>query len=119
MEINTTYPNQNTLASQSVSRDQKSGGIEESAERRKANNPQSQVERTEQGLSDTVNLSQESLKLAQAANGQNNDNQARINSPQQAQQVVGKLISDIQSNPGQAQFAIANRSHASLGVLLN
>lgn len=119
MEINTTYPNQNTLASQSVSRDQKAGGIEESAERRKANNSQNQVERTEQGLSDTVNLSQESLKLAQAANGQNSDNQPRINSPEQAQAVLGKLISDIQSNPGQAQSAVANRPRANLGALLN
>ncbi|WP_020485283.1 hypothetical protein [Methylomonas sp. MK1] len=119
MEINTTYPNQNSLASQGVSREQKAGAIEELAERRKASNSQSQVERTEPSPSDTVSLSQESLKLAQAASGQNSDSQARINSPEQAQEVVGKLISDIQNNPVQAQSAVANRSRANLGALLN
>jgi hypothetical protein len=119
MEINTTYPNQNTLTSQGVAKDQKAGGIEELAERRKATNSQNQVERTEPSPSDTVSLSQESLKLAQAASGQNNDNPPRINSPEQAQEAVGKLISDIQNNPGQAQSAIANRSRANLSALLN
>ncbi|MDT4290764.1 hypothetical protein RO575_14460 [Methylomonas sp. MO1] len=119
MEINTTYPNPNSLASQGVSREQKAGAIEELAERRKASNSQSQVERTEPSPSDTVSLSQESLKLAQAASGQNSDSQARINSPEQAQEVVGKLISDIQNNPVQAQSAVANRARANLSALLN
>jgi hypothetical protein len=119
MEINTTYPNQNSLASQGVSKDQKAGGVEDLAERRRASNSQSQVERAEPSPSDTVSLSQESLLLAQAVNGQNKDSRARINSPEQAQQVLGSLISDIQSNPGQAQYAVSNRSRGNLGALLN
>ncbi|MDX8129937.1 hypothetical protein QLH52_21775 [Methylomonas sp. OY6] len=119
MEINTTYPNPNSLASQGVSKDQKAGGIEALAERRKAANSQNQAQRPEPSPSDTVSLSQESLKLAQAASGQNSDSQARINSPEQAQQVLGRLISDIQNNPGQAQSAVANRRPNNLGALLN
>lgn len=116
MEINTTYPSQNTLASQALSRDQKVVGIEESSERAKANNSQAQAERAEPGSGDTVNLSPESLKLAQAA-GQSNDNQGGISSPEQAQAVLGKLISDIQNNSAQALHAYAGSPRVNLGAL--
>lgn len=119
MEINTTYPNSNTMATQVASREQKVGGIEEVSERKRLATPKSETGKTQAAASDTVNLSAESLKLSQTATGRNSDTQIQISNSKQAQEAVGRLISDVQSNPTQTQAAVAGRARAHLGSLLN
>lgn len=119
MEINTTYPNQATLASQTAARDRKVSGIDEPAESKKQNTPGSEADKTEQVGGDTVSLSLESVKLAQSASVSSIDKPSSRVNREQVQQLVGQLVSDIHSNPRQAQNAYGNRSGVNVGSLLS
>ncbi|WKJ89387.1 hypothetical protein QZJ86_15350 [Methylomonas montana] len=117
MEINTTNPQPNALVTQLPARDQKAGGVEELAERKKLAKPNSEAENSEQrSVADTVSFSSESQRLAQSANTVNVDSPVNR---EQAQQVLGQLISGISSNPGLALATYGSVSRASVNTLLN
>lgn len=118
MEINTTNPQPNVLVTQLPARDQKAGGLEELAERKKLATPNSETENSEQrSVADTVSFSSESQRLAQSVNTASVDSQS-VNR-EQAQQVLGQLISGISSNPGLALAAYGSVSRTSVSALLN
>jgi hypothetical protein len=120
MEINTSYPTPNPLLGQVSGRDKKLGGIEEFAESSKLTSQNGDAEKTQQARSgDTVSLSSESLKLAQTASLQSDNSDARIENREQAQQVVGQLISGISANQGQANAVYRNVSRTGVASLLN
>lgn len=103
MEINTTYPKPNAAVSQLPSRSQNTA------------TPNSE----QPGAADTISFSSASQRLAQSAGAASLDSQPGIANREQAQQVVGQLISGISSNPGQALSTYGNVSRSSVGALLS
>ncbi len=68
--------------------------------------------------SDDINLSAESLKLAKTSTIPNTSTQAPISSSEQAQQLVGQLLSNIANNPAQGQAAFGGMSQNRVSALL-
>lgn len=117
MEINTTNPKPNALVIPLPDRDQKTGSIEDLAGRKKLTTPNSEAKTSEPSFAaDTVSFSSESQRLAQSANTASAD--STVNR-EQAQQVLGQLISGVSNNPGLALAAYAGVSSAGVSALLS
>ncbi|OAI13707.1 hypothetical protein A1507_16615 [Methylomonas koyamae] len=117
MEINTSHSQQNVALNQ-VAGSRKTA-TEELAERRKPVDQDATNQENRAVSADTLVLSEESLKRSQAAAAQPNDGAPQIANREQAQQVIGELISGVNRNPGQALAAYGNTSADRVRTLLN
>ncbi len=115
MEINTAYPKQTNL---SVS-DWKIAVADELEQSKKLSPLKSIIEKPESDNSDKISLSAEALSLAQPVSQRTVASAAPIDNREQAQQVLGRLVSDIQANPRQAQNIYSTRLGGGVGSLLS
>lgn len=117
MEINTSHPQQNVALNQ-VAGSRKTA-TEELTERRKPVEQDATNQENRAVSTDTLVLSEESLKRSQAAASQPNDRAPQIANREQAQQALGALISGVNRNPAEALAAYGNTSADRVRTLLN
>jgi len=118
MEINTTHPNPSTLASQTAARDRKLSGVDDFVDSKKQTTPGAGTDRAETVVGDRLSLSRESVKLAQSTAVTSSEKSPAVVSREQAQQLLGQLVSDIQNDPQQALNAFGNRAGVNFAALL-
>ncbi|MCQ8182141.1 hypothetical protein NP603_13550 [Methylomonas sp. SURF-1] len=117
MEINPSHSQQNVALNQVAG--SRRTAPEELAERPKPTEQEGATPKNQAVSGDTLVLSEESLKRSQAAVAQPNGNSPQIANREQAQQVLGELISGVNRQPGLAIAAQGNTSADRVRTLLN
>jgi len=104
MDINTNYSKTNPVSAQLATAN-------------KTPQPVKAEPTKNQTSTDSVSLSDQSLKLAKAANGQENSAADQIEDRNQAKNLTDKVADEIRSQPGQARNAVGNLNSNSVGLL--
>ena len=105
MDPITTKPRQDALITATSSQRAKSLENNEPAVETRSDNDQDDSQKVS---TETVKLSDTSLKLSTSSSVKSSDKPASIETKDQAQQALSQLIADFQSNPSLAQDAHSN-----------
>lgn len=117
MEINTSNLNQPAPLKNNPAADLRISDTDDQLGRQ-SRTAESRENERQSTTADTVNLSAESIRLANPAPVQATPTNNPISNAERAQQAVQQLVSDIQSSPRQAQFSSSNAARVNVGALL-